>query len=259
MNPLITLPLVVFVVLLELAVGGAVAMLLLDRGDETPVGFLRLAAVVDGAAAAFGALIAASLPPEADLAARPSYALAALMGATLVITFTPWPRVRRTVEAVTAIGGVALLIVASTVRFHEQVSPYDILSLAALPAGALALGGVDAAMLLGHWYLVTPKLSPRPLQTAALLFVGALVLQAVLLAVAYARGFVAVAWDANAAAAVLRIFVGIVAPAPIAFAAWWTARMNTQASTGLLYIALAMVLAGEIMARMLFYVAGVPI
>ena len=33
-----------------------------------------------------------------------------------------------------------------------------------LVLAALALGAVNAAMLLGHWYLVTPKLSPTPLR-----------------------------------------------------------------------------------------------
>lgn len=259
MNPLVTLPLVLFVVLLELAIGGVVAMVLIERTAETPLGFLRLAAVVDVAAAALAALIAPSLPPEAEIAARLSYLVAALMAVTFVATLAPWPRARQAVAAVTAIAGLALLLAASTARRGSDVNPYDVLALAALPLGALALGGVDAAMLLGHWYLVTPKLSPRPLQTAALMFGVALLLQALLLALAYTRGFVATAWDTNAAATALRIFVGIAAPLPIAFAAWWTARLNTQSSTGLLYVALGMVLAGEIMARMLFYVAGVPI
>ncbi|HYY55595.1 MAG TPA: hypothetical protein VFA01_09455 [Candidatus Dormibacteraeota bacterium] len=259
MNALVTLPLVLFVVLFELAIGGTIAMVALERTTDTPLGFLRLAAVVDLAAAAFAALIAPSLSPEAAIAARLSYLVAALMAVTLVMTFAPWTAARRAVEAATAIAGVVLLVAAASVRFQAQLSQYDVLALVALPVGALALGGVDGAMLLGHWYLVTPKLSPRPLQTAALIFVGALLLQAVLLVLAYSRGFVATAWEANAAATVLRIFVGIVAPLPIAVAAWWTARLNTQSSTGLLYIALGMVLAGEIMARMLFYVAGVPI
>jgi DMSO reductase anchor subunit len=36
-------------------------------------------------------------------------------------------------------------------------------------ASALALGGVMTAMWLGHWYLVTPALSEKPLQFAATL------------------------------------------------------------------------------------------
>jgi hypothetical protein len=258
MNPLATLPLVLFVVLLELAVGGAIAMFVLDRTRQAPVGFLRLTAIVDAAAAAFAALIAPALPPEASHLAPYAVVLAIAAAATFLLTLGDWPRFRAAAEAISAGFGLALLVISSAAR-TGGVSQFDVMSLIALPLGALALGGVDAAMLLGHWYLVAPKLSPRPLQTAALLFLGALIAQAVLLVLAYARGFIATAWEVNAAALLLRILVGIVAPLPIAFAAWWTARMNTQSSTGLLYIALGMVLAGEIMARMLFFVAGVPI
>jgi hypothetical protein len=256
LSPLETLPLVLFVVLFELAAGGAFLMFVLERTVDTPMGFLRLAAVVDASAAAFGALIAPSLPPEALVATRLAYVVVALMVLAFLATFTPWPTLRSLVNGAAALAGVGLLVAAATVRHGD---PYDVLALAALPLGALSLGGVDAAMLLGHWYLVTPKLSARPLQTAALLFFVAVALQGVMLLLAVSRGDAALAWNENPAATALRVFVGIAAPLPIALAAWWTARMNTQSSTGLLYVALAMVLAGEIMARMLFYVTGVPL
>ena len=256
MNPLATLPLVLFVVLFELAVGGAILMFLLERLVDTPKGFLRLTAVVDAGAAAFGALIAPSLPASAELAARLGYVVAALMAVSFLATFAPWPRARSIVVALTALAGLALLVLASTARVGDA---YDVLAIVALPLGALSLGGVDAAMLLGHWYLVTPKLSPRPLQTAALMFFIAVALQLGALLLGANRGYVATTWEANAAATLLRIAVGIVAPLPIALAAWWTARLNTQSSTGLLYVALGMVLAGEIMARLLFYMTGVPV
>ncbi len=256
MNPLATLPLVLFVVLFELAVGGAILMFVLERTVDTPMGFLRLTALVNAAAAAFGALIVPALPGSAEFAGRVAYVAVALMVLAFAATFTPWRRARLGIELLTALAGLALLVAASTARPGD---PYDVLALLALPLGALSLGGVDAAMLLGHWYLVTPKLSPKPLQTAALLFFVAVALQAAMLVLAGSRGFVQVAWDANAAATLLRIAVGVVAPLPIALAAWWTARMNTQSSTGLLYVALGMMLAGEIMARMLFFVNGVPL
>ena len=43
---------------------------------------------------------------------------------------------------------------------------------------AVALGAVTAAMLLGHWYLVTPKLSPTPLRRMMWLLLASLGLQA---------------------------------------------------------------------------------
>jgi hypothetical protein len=45
----------------------------------------------------------------------------------------------------------------------------------------------------------------------------------------------------------------------VALAAWWTARMNTQSSTGLLYVGLGTALAGEISARVLFFLTGAAV
>ncbi|HEX2194032.1 MAG TPA: hypothetical protein VHK63_03615, partial [Candidatus Limnocylindria bacterium] len=53
---------------------------------------------------------------------------------------------------------------------------------AQLILAALALGAVNAAMLLGHWYLVTPRLSPAPLRRMLWLLIGALALQGALFA-----------------------------------------------------------------------------
>ena len=57
----------------------------------------------------------------------------------------------------------------------------------------------------------------------------------------------------------IRIGVGILMTFGLVVAAWWTARMNTQSSTGLLYVALGTALAGEVAARVLFYVTGAAI
>src|SRR5919204_4123981 len=64
-----TLPLVLAVVLTELAVGGAFVMWFVDRGGRAPGGFLKLVGVVDlGAVAA--ALAIAPTFPHGDLAER---------------------------------------------------------------------------------------------------------------------------------------------------------------------------------------------
>ena len=56
------------------------------------------------------------------------------------------------------------------------------LLLASLLAGALALGTVWSGMMLGHWYLVTPRLAPRPLLRLTAALAAVLVVQALLLA-----------------------------------------------------------------------------
>ncbi len=125
---------------------------------------------------------------------------------------------------------------------------------------ALALGAVNAAMLLGHWYLVTPKLSPLPLRRMMWLLIIVLVLQ--LLAFGLAVGTVSsgvlggplgwLTW--------LRLAAGIVLPMVVAVLAILASRAaSLQASTGLLYIGLALVMAGSIAGASITYLTGVPV
>jgi hypothetical protein len=125
---------------------------------------------------------------------------------------------------------------------------------------ALALGAVSAAMLLGHWYLVTPKLSPTPLRRMMWLLLAALGLQAlafVLAIMAVSSGPLGgpIAWLTW-----LRLVAGILLPIGITILALLASRAaSLQASTGLLYIGLALVMAGSIAGASLAYLTGVPV
>lgn len=125
---------------------------------------------------------------------------------------------------------------------------------------ALALGAVNAAMLLGHWYLVTPRLSPLPLRRMMWLLIGALILQALAFAVALlvvggealTGGMAALTW--------LRLVVGTLLPIGITVLAMLASRAaSLQASTGLLYIGLALIMAGSIAGSSITYLTGVPV
>jgi hypothetical protein len=267
---LATLPLVLCVLMVELAIGGAFLMWYIDRTEAAPSGFLKLTAFVDAGAIAFAGVLLPALP-RGDLVTRAGLdasALAAfaqvlvvvivLVVAQLVASFTPWKAVREAVGIITILAGVFDLVLAAVARPSQ--APFDVFALLALPLGALALGGADAAMLLGHWYLVTPKLSSGPLQRAALVLVGAVILQIVLVAIAVARGELTLNMEmAFIVAAGLRVGVGLFMTLAVALAAWWTARMNTQASTGLLFVGLGCVLAGEVSARVLFFLTGAAV
>lgn len=252
-----TLPLVLFAVLFELAIGGAMLMWILDRTTEPPRGFLRLAGGVGAATSILGALVGGSLPSEARDLGRVSVVVTVLVALYFVTTLIGPRSLRGVVGGATSLAGLALLLYASGAR--PGGASFDVLVLLALPLGALALGGANAAMLLGHWYLVTPRLPPGPLQRAALVFFAAVALQAVAAALVVGRGDVSAAWLISPVAVGIRVGVGIAVPAVIALGAWWTAHLNTQSSTGLLYVALGMVLAGELSARVLFYLSGVPL
>ena len=267
MSTLATLPLVLCVLMIELAIGGAFLMWFLDRTGSAPIGFLKLTAFVNAGAIAFAGVLIPTIPRDPrvglDVAALGAFSqvlvvVIVLVVAQLIVSFLPWRAVREAVGIITILAGVFDLVLAAVAR--PSASPFDVFALLALPLGALALGGADAAMLLGHWYIVTPKLSTAPLQRAALVLVAAVLLQLGLVLVSIARGELTLNMEmAFVIAAGLRVGVGLFMTLAVALAAWWTARMNTQASTGLLYVGLGCVLAGEVSARVLFFLTGAAV
>jgi len=114
-------------------------------------------------------------------------------------------------------------------------------------------------MLLGHWYLVTPKLSPTPLRRLMVILVVTLVLQGIGFTIALAIGGA----DLEGGLAVLtwlRLGVGILLPiVATILAILASSAASLQASTGLLYIGLALVMAGSIAGASLTYLTGVPV
>lgn len=129
-----------------------------------------------------------------------------------------------------------------------------------LIAAALALGAVTAAMLLGHWYLVTPRLSPIPLRRMMWLLIAALAVQAGAFAVALLVVGGAPLDGALGWLTWLRLAAGILLPIGItALAILASSAASLQASTGLLYVGLALVMAGSIAGFSITYLTGVPV
>jgi hypothetical protein len=133
-----------------------------------------------------------------------------------------------------------------------------------LAALAAALGGVWASMVLGHWYLVTPRLPEAPLVRFAgvlgLVVAAQIVLFVVWTAVgagpAGVPGFGALVgtW---ALFVWLRLIVGLVFPLVVSWAALQTARSRSmESATGLLYINVGTIAAGTILAAGLYFGAG---
>ncbi|MFL5755042.1 MAG: hypothetical protein ACJ77N_01975 [Chloroflexota bacterium] len=131
---------------------------------------------------------------------------------------------------------------------------------------AAATGGVFAAMILGHWYLVTPKLPEGPLVLFARLLLAVVSLQVVLFVAwaatnagpgAPAGGPFAVLVGPWALFVWLRLLVGLVFPLVVSWAAVQTARTRSmESATGLLYIDVGAVAAGTILAAGLYFGAG---
>ncbi len=128
----------------------------------------------------------------------------------------------------------------------------------------LATGGVFAAMILGHWYLVTPKLPEAPLILISRLLLAVVGFQVVLFAVWVATGAgpggggpFAVLVGQWALFVWLRLIVGLIFPLIVSWAAVQTARSRSmESATGLLYINVGTIAAGTILAAGLYFGAG---
>ncbi|MGK2850805.1 MAG: hypothetical protein ACSLFN_07850 [Candidatus Limnocylindrales bacterium] len=127
-----------------------------------------------------------------------------------------------------------------------------------------ATGGVFAAMILGHWYLVTPKLPEAPLILLSRLLLALIAAQVVLFVVWVGTGAgpaggapFAALFGPWALFVWLRLIVGLVFPLIVSWAAVQTARSRSmESATGLLYINVGTIASGTILAAGLYFGAG---
>ena len=125
-------------------------------------------------------------------------------------------------------------------------------------------GGVWSAMVLGHWYLVTPRLPEAPLVRLSRWLAIALAVQLGLFVAWLALGAGPSGTPAFAALVGpwalfvwLRLLVGLVFPLIVSWAAVQTARTRSmESATGLLYINVGTIAAGTILAAGLYFGAG---
>jgi hypothetical protein len=260
-------------VLTGLAVGTYAAVILLRRRSTATRGYLGFATAC---AVGFGLLAWLS-----------DGALPSSLGTSPVALDATWDAPRRgALLAFCALAALAL--VARRIR-PSVAGAMELLALAAaaltIAGGALAwgggslgtlgllvelavlsaaTGGVFAAMILGHWYLVTPKLPEAPL----------ILLSRALLAVVGLQLVLFLAWVATGAGPAdgapfsaltgqwalfvwLRLIVGLVFPLIVCWAALKTAQPRSmESATGLLYINVGTIAAGTILAAGLYFGAG---
>jgi hypothetical protein len=144
--------------------------------------------------------------------------------------------------------------------------------LGSFATSSLAAGSVCVAMVLGHFYLVIPGLSIRPLIRLCKVVVAALSLRLIFGALAVVafgtRGGTAdgilFLWDDVAMSEGMvfwpRLLVGLVAPLALGVMAWVTARIrSTQSTTGILYVAVIFTIIGEFLGRFLFVTTHLPL
>jgi hypothetical protein len=164
-----------------------------------------------------------------------------------------------------ALGAIALTLLALMVREPAWSVIGPALT---FYAGALTIGTVTVAMIWGHWYLVNPRLPEQPLNEMTLICLAALGLELIVIAL---NAAIPVGQEiaSNALLAIdlaqnpafwLRVGVGLIFPLILAFMAYKSSTERAMMSaTGLLYIAVGAVLAGEAIGRGLLFVTAAPV
>jgi hypothetical protein len=259
-------------VLVGLAVGSFAAVVLARLRTDATRGFVAFTA---SCAVAFGLLALASdaaLPPSLEgspIVADPAwdtprrFALTAFCGAAIAYAIALARHRTAPVLAAAGLGAAAATLAFGALGWGGSVVNAVPLLLQ-LVVLAAATGGVFAAMILGHWYLVTPRLSERPLVMFARILTGIVAAQLILFAVWVATGAgpggatpFAVLVGPWALFVWLRLLVGLVFPLIVSWAAVQTARTRSmESATGLLYIDVGAIAAGTILAAGLYFGAG---
>ncbi len=263
------MPHALFIIFAEMAVGSLIIIQLLDARALVTRGFLRVSAGAIWAIAGLAWTLALALSSEPDIDGYPidesslgfvrwsAFALFAVALPYVAASFSQSRRATLAAGVAAAVVGVVLLM-AVAVLIAPPMWGYAAAALS-LMVGALVVGAVSTAMVLGHWYLVTPKLPSRPLDLVTLGLFGGLIAQGALIIVsvtAPVREEVEAGTDlamAENLAFWLRI-LALLLPTALAWMAWRSSRERAmQAATGLLYLTMGAVLTGELLARGLLF------
>jgi DMSO reductase anchor subunit len=324
-----TLPLVLYILMVEVSIGSVGVLVFLDWRNEVKRGFLVSYAFIYLFLAGLTYLFQQNFASQSlldsytqlDKAWTGAQTLPLLLFFLLMIPYTLFLLLdksagvdgkverekaeaqgevappRSIVRLLRLIGGIAtvvaglatLFVLAMIFRPLASANFGGIFTVASFFAAAFALGGVMTAMWLGHWYLVTPALSEKPL-----LFATTIVLVAVFAQVIFSLAIGSNTTYVNKPAAAvstataqatpaptsvsakqggtvkpegapvvtplsadainwIRILVSFVMPLVLGGLAWKLVRDRSfQSATGMLYLVVVCTLAGEAMARGLF-------
>lgn len=144
------------------------------------------------------------------------------------------------------------------------------LELAADASSAVLLGAATGAMILGHYYLVVLDLPISALRRLTVLLVVALGVRTVVVGLAlFATGGAGLqmaglvaggAFDPDGVFVWMRLLFGIAGPLCLVYFIWRTVEIrSTQSATGILYVQLFLVLAGELLAKHLRVFSRLPL
>ncbi|MDQ3809014.1 MAG: hypothetical protein M3336_01860 [Chloroflexota bacterium] len=267
------LPSAAYFLFAEAAAGGIIALFWIHLRDTVPRGFtvftgaclLTCGLLAVWLRLAFAPVVVADINPAAAYAfaldRTLGLACCALLALYLVSLRIPaWAGLVRLLSPVVPLLALLWLWSAALVDANAQLGGLGV-PLAVL-AGGMALGTAVVALSLGHWYLVSPTLSVRPLVRLTFLCLGAVLAQVVLLPLLIALPGprperVQALFGEYLVFFGVRVVFGLLVPLGVLVMTWRTARIRSlDSATGLLYIAVALILAGEIAARTLLYLSG---
>ena len=260
---------ITWVLLGSLALGSLALTWLLRQTTDATAGFLGFSGILAGVIGLGWLAVEWGLPAPSELAiergAELDEARRAAIGLFALLALVSGWRLRRGgsamwVGAGAVVAGVmAMALAAWTWTGRAPLTSSVLVGLLALTA---VTGGSMAAVVLAHWYLVTPRISERPLVLTTRLLMLALLIQLLLFGVWLAAGIPGLAPFAaltgpNALFVWLRLVVGILFPLALVWMAWRTALTRSmESATGLLYIELAVVMASTIVSAGLFFGEG---
>ena len=236
---------------------GLTVFLLLTSWRQVPPRFFRTHGLV-----ILGLLVLASL--DASRAGIRGPLLYGLIAAALVayLMTVAWgmglPRVAWPVALALALGCAALLVG----RTFATAETRGVFEAASRLASAFLLGSTLSAMLLGHYYLTAPAMSIEPLKRFVKCMGWGLAARGALASYAFwiwlDPGSTGDSRGLSPLFLVVRFGVGLVGVAIATGMTWQTVSIrSTQSATGILYIAMVLVLFGELTAMVLYQDSGV--
>jgi protein NrfD len=174
-----------------------------------------------------------------------------------------WKRTGRIALALALVLGAAAVVAGAAPGPRALVAATDLSSV-------LLLGAAASAMVLGHYYLVVHDLPIAALRRLTVLLIVALAVRTLLVGAvlagpvhaAYedARSVAAGLWSPDGVFVWMRLLFGLAGPLSLIWFIWKTVEIrSTQSATGILYVQLFLVLAGELLAKYLRVAAGLPL
>jgi hypothetical protein len=163
---------------------------------------------------------------------------------------------------------VLYAIIVSTLGFDLYLFSPQVSNSLFLISSSLLLGIITYAMVLGHWYLVVPKLSEKPLLVAALITWGILALKIIFSALSIYKHFdffesqttLGAGYAFNWLLLSMRVSFGYLVILGMSIFNWKLVRIRSiQSSTGILYAMTFFIFVGELISTYLFFNYGLHI